>query len=164
MNSARSQLDEMSYEAWSQLASDLKGASRSMGRVGLSYARRHPALLLGGGALLGALAVNAFRGKKPQPITIATDQGPIAVAAAPKKKSAKKPTASKHMLSSILMNAARIWLVDFLAAEFRVEADKAEDSEKGGDGARDEDEDEVDGEHAKGPGLGHLVEHLVGSS
>jgi hypothetical protein len=116
MSTARRELDRMSDQAWGLLAMDVQTAGRSMGRVGLSYARRHPALLLGGGALLGAGVVGWFnrsrrRAKSPESVEAPT---------LPKAKHVM------HAVAPILKNMARMWIVDVLTAEFRGAKGKGE--------------------------------------
>jgi hypothetical protein len=136
MNSARRELDRMSYETWGQLVSDVKTGGKSMGRVSLSYARHHPALLLGGGALLGLAAVSMFARKKPDPAP---------AAAAPPAKASRKPA-----WTGLLMNVGKMWLLDTLAAEFRVEQDKQAKGESDGDDDGDgERENELDPRRAQ---------------
>jgi len=125
MSSARHELDRLSSQAWGQLATDCKSASRSMGRVGLSYARRHPALLLGGGALLGAGAVAWFahpKSKHPSQ----TDE-PIAPSDQPRKKLSNTKNALMHTVKKM----AGMWIADVLTTEFRVGASDDEDESDG---------------------------------
>src|SRR6185503_13651280 len=110
MDSARRELDRMSDEAWGQLARDLKTGSRSMGRVGLSYARRHPALLLGGGALLGLAPGPYSKRSKPAPAA-----APAAAAVALPVKAVKKPA-----WQGLVTKFVSMWIMDTLTSEFRV--------------------------------------------
>jgi hypothetical protein len=131
MSTARRELDRMSDQAWGLLAKDVQTASRSMGRVGLSYARRHPALLLGGGALLGAGVVAWFNRSRRGAKSTASVEAP----ALPKAKHVM------HAVAPILKNMARMWIVDFLTAEFRGEKHKDKQAE-----TDDQTEGDVDSE------------------
>jgi hypothetical protein len=133
MDSARRELDRLSYEAWGQLARDLKTGSKSMGRVGLSYARRHPALLLGGGALLGLAAVAYFKRSKPAPTSAAP------AVAAPAVRVPSKP-AWQGLLTKIIS----MWIMDTLASEFRVEQEKRAEGDTDGEHERDLDRERAE--------------------
>jgi hypothetical protein len=133
---AKHELDRLSRESWKALAHDLKAASNSMGRVGLSCARRHPALLLGGGALLGFGAVMFLtRGKRAERSIRADarreaaerDAADRAVHRAPsteeeghkQARASKSPRLASAAVVRILKSAARMWLVEHLSREVR---------------------------------------------
>jgi len=131
---ARSELDEMCRETRNEFALAVKTTSNSMGRVGLSFARRHPALLLGGGALLGFAAVQLLpRGKKKRsPAELAREgarevDGHEHVAASPEAQSRKAegPSKSVHFATGaavrILKSAARMWLLEHLSSPAQTE-------------------------------------------
>jgi len=57
MTRARKELDRMRAEARHELAGDVRKTGARLVRVGGACTRKHPVLVLGGGALLAALAV-----------------------------------------------------------------------------------------------------------
>ena len=108
MTSAREEMRLMSRGARRDLARNFHNANKSMGRVGLSYARRHPALLLGGGALLGAAVVAWIK----RPRTPDQDEAQtVQISPAPENEKQQR----RGTWSVLLKSALRMWLVDHLA-------------------------------------------------
>jgi len=68
MSRVGKELDRMSDEAKDELAGDVRKTGARLVRVGAACTRKHPVLVLGGGALLAALAV--WRLSRPAPIVI----------------------------------------------------------------------------------------------
>lgn len=68
MSRVRKELDRMSDEAKDELAGDVRKTATRLVRVGAACTRKHPVLVLGGGALLAALAV--WRLGRPAPVVV----------------------------------------------------------------------------------------------
>jgi hypothetical protein len=107
MSQVRREMKRLCREARHQLGCDLDRSGRSMGRVGLSYARHHPTLLLGGGALLGTAIVAWFRRPRQKVVFVQT-------AESPKPVRVKKPAANSAW-KTVLKSAVRMWLIDKMA-------------------------------------------------
>src|SRR5262245_11401275 len=60
-DAADKELEARRTEAWREFANDVRSTGRRLRKAGTRYARAHPLLLLGGGALLGALVVSRIR-------------------------------------------------------------------------------------------------------
>jgi len=73
MNRARRELDRMSAEAWRELGDDVQRTGGRLKRVGSAYAKKHPIIVLGGGALLAAVA--AWRLVRPSRVVVAGGGG-----------------------------------------------------------------------------------------
>src|SRR5689334_15907388 len=125
---AHHELDRMCREVRSELVREIKATSNSMGRIGLSCARRHPALLLGGGALLGfGATLFLTRGRKhvhsrSEPAhaqaggvderrEASNDQAPRTAA-----KPSKAASFATGAAMRILKSAARMWLLEHLSS------------------------------------------------
>jgi hypothetical protein len=148
---ARQELDRLCNESWVLFGQELRGTGRCMGRIGLSSARRHPALLLGGGALLAFGATmwltrdkrhkareEALRSDHDGELEhggdgahLRADGGDGRARAARKKP--QQDSAARHFamgaVTKILKNAARMWLLQQLSSQI---------------GAQEEDEDASD--------------------
>lgn len=48
----------MKTEAWQDFATNVKSTGKRLGKAGKKYIKTHPVIVLGGGALLGALLVS----------------------------------------------------------------------------------------------------------
>jgi hypothetical protein len=57
----------MNRQAWNEVAGTAKSTGRRLGRAGRSYIKAHPVLVLGGGALLGALFAYGLGRRRPGP-------------------------------------------------------------------------------------------------
>ena len=140
--SARNELDRLCNESWVRFGHDLKATGHSMGRIGLSCARRHPALLLGGGALLAFGATMWLtRGKRREKHErelaqeradrregeVRHENGSGDRTDADRRKPAKA-SLTQHFawgaVSKILQNAARMWLVQQLSSELRGDSEE----------------------------------------
>jgi hypothetical protein len=64
MNRALKEIDQMKTEAWQDFATNVKATGKRLGKAGKKYIKTHPVLVLGGGALLGALLVSRV-GRRP---------------------------------------------------------------------------------------------------
>jgi hypothetical protein len=145
---ARQELDRLCNESWVLFGQELRSTGKCVGRIGLSSARRHPALLLGGGALLAFGATMWLtrdkRHKAREEDHLREHDGELehetdgahsrgdGRARATRKKPAQDSVA-KHFamgaVTKILKNAARMWLLQQLSNQV---------------GAQEEDEDESD--------------------
>ncbi len=136
---ARQEMDQMCRATWNELGHDLKATSNSLGRVGLSWARRHPALLLGGGALLGFGAVTLMtRGQ--QHVRARSSGAAVSESETnddrqrlveQRAHQPAKPSKSAHLASGALMhilkNATRMWLLEHLSNQQHGEPQKESD-------------------------------------
>lgn len=73
MNRAQRKLDRMSAEAWRELGADVRQVGLHLKQAGSAYAKKHPILVLGGGALLAAIVV--WRIIRPAPGVVAGSRG-----------------------------------------------------------------------------------------
>jgi len=155
MTDVRHELDKLSRECWGKLGQDVKCTSNSMGRVGLSYARRHPALLLGGGALLGlgvVLWMNRGKGHHAHPKSIresreghdgdSTVEQREEAEAETKNRRAKKSGFTRNAVMTLAMKAAQMWIMQQLAKQEQVKQNEddvegEEQSDAGNDALRE---------------------------
>jgi hypothetical protein len=154
---ARQELDRLCSESWVRFGHDLRATGQSMGRIGLSCARRHPALLLGGGALLAFGATMWLtRGKRREKREreheleqdgleqeqvegradgVQHDHDGRDGAHARRRRKPAKDSLTKHFalgaVSKILRNAARMWLLQHLSSELRAESEEEEETSDG---------------------------------
>jgi hypothetical protein len=62
--SVKKEFDRLKNSAWREFAGDVKTTSRRIKRAGTAYIKAHPLVVLGGGAVLGALTMAVFK-KRP---------------------------------------------------------------------------------------------------
>ena len=105
MSHASKELERMSYAAWSDLAADASRTGSRLGKVATQYASKHPAIVIGGGALLAALAFSR------------TKRGPTRVA----RRESRLPEAG--LFSSALGGVLKMWLVETLTSSLTPRAE-----------------------------------------
>ena len=98
MSHASEELERLSYEAWSDLATDASRTGSRLGKVAKQYASKHPAIVIGGGALLAALA---FSRTKRDPVHVV-------------KRESRLPETG--LFSSALGGVLKMWLVETLTS------------------------------------------------
>jgi hypothetical protein len=105
LSHASEELERLSYEAWSDLATDASRTGSRLGKVATQYATKHPVIVIGGGALLAALA---FSRTKRDPTRVA-------------RRESRLPEAT--FLSSALGGVLKMWLVETLTSSLTPRAD-----------------------------------------
>lgn len=65
MSRASDELERMSYEAWSQLATSSTRTGTRIAHVAVAYTRKHPIAVIAGGAVLGTLIMSRLKPESP---------------------------------------------------------------------------------------------------
>ena len=73
--SAKKEFDRMKNNAWQEFTGDVKATSRRIKRVGTAYVKAHPLVVLGGGAVLGALTMALIKKSPAAASTSVPKQG-----------------------------------------------------------------------------------------
>lgn len=59
--SVKKDFNRLKNTAWREFAGDVKATTRKVKRTSTAYIKAHPLMVLGGGAVLGALAMSLFK-------------------------------------------------------------------------------------------------------